>query len=367
MAANTSHFPADGSALRLVDALPTGILVLGSEGMISYANIRAHELLGATLVGVPVEHVFAPIDHLWCSLDGGRQEMALTAPHTRRTMEVGFQLSVLEQGLMGPERFLLVFQDITETNRLRAERDRLLQIAAVGNVLPSILHEIKNPLASIRSSVELLVEETPDGTMREDLHAILNEIRRITLTLEGVGRIQHDLRSTRFHPIDQACLEAFAVLTAQGRDKGLDLKADVPALPLLPFDPAGFRALVFNLLTNAIQACRPGASIHLAVRLEGEALALTVTDTGKGMSPEVLARCRELFFTTRSKGTGIGLALCTSLAESAGGSLEVESAPDTGTRITVRIPTNPKPPEGGLHVQSGRSQPNPEAASVWHS
>ena len=97
-----THFPANESALRLVDALPTGILVLGSEGMIGYANERAHDLLGATLVGVGIADVFAPIDDLWCSLEGGRQEMALVAPHTRRAMEVGFQLSVLEQGLRGP-------------------------------------------------------------------------------------------------------------------------------------------------------------------------------------------------------------------------------------------------------------------------
>lgn len=363
----TTHFPADGSALRLVDALPTGILVLGSEGMISYANGRAHDLLGATLVGVPVETVFTSIDHLWCSLEGGRQEMTLTAPHTRRSMEVGFQLSVLEQGLMGPERFLLVFQDITETNRLRAERDRLLQIAAVGEVLPSILHEIKNPLASIRSSVELLVEEATDGPLRDDLHAILNEIRRITLTLEGVGRIRHDLRAPRCHAIDQACLEAFAVLAAQARDRGVIMSAEVPSLPLLPFDPAGFRALVYNLLTNALQASRSGGEVKLAMALDGEALALHVTDTGKGMSPEVLARCQELFYTTKPKGTGIGLALCTTLAESAGGRLEIESAPEAGTRITVRIPTHSTPTHGGAHVPSGRSQPNPEAASVWHA
>lgn len=362
-----AHFPADASAIRLVDALPTAILVLSAEGLIAYGNNRAHELLGEVLVGVPVEDALAPLDKLMGSLKAGRQELAVSAPRSRKAMEVGYKLTVLEQGPRGPERFLLTFQDITEINRLRAERDRLLQIAAVGEVLPAILHEIKNPLASIRSSVELLVEETEDGPLRADLHAVLNEIRRIALTLDGVGRIRHDLRAAKFHPIDQACLEAYTLLEAQGREKGIAMDAEIPSLPLLPFDPAGFRALVFNLLTNAIQACRPGDRISLRVRLHGEALDLSVSDTGPGMSPEVLARCKEIFFTTKPKGTGIGLALCASLAESAGGGLEVDSSPGSGTRILVHVPTTLTAPIGGFNVKSGRPQPDPETAAIWHA
>jgi two-component system sensor histidine kinase AtoS len=341
------------------------VLVLGTEGIIAYGNQRAHELFGAALVGAGIEAVFAPMDRLESSMEEGRKGMEIVDRRTGEPRQIGYRLSVLEHGPAGPERFVLVCQDITEARRLRLERDSLLQIAAVNDVLPSILHEIKNPLASIRSTVELLVEEAKDGPLREELHAVLTEIRRITLTLDGVGRFRHDLRSSKPHPIDQACLEALSVLQPPAREKGFRVVAEVPTLPLLAFDPGGIRAIVYNLFTNAMQACKPGNTITLKLQLQAGWLALEVADTGSGMSPEVLSRCQEIFFTTRAKGTGIGLALCASLAKSAGGTLEVNSIPGAGTQVVLRVPVEPVL-SGGIHVESGRPESDPAATPDWN-
>lgn len=341
MSSLPNAFRFDGKDLRLVDAIPMALIVMSSEGLIGFANLRAHEILGEVLVGVPIESVFLPLDLLKKSIDAPRQESALTAPRSHLPIEVGYTLSILGQCAAGSTCYLLIFRDITASNRLRAERDRLLQMGAMQDVLPVLLHEIKNPLASIQMAVELLVEESPEGPLQSALYAIFHEIRRITLTLDGFGGMNLELGSSRAQPIDQACLDVFSVLSVTGMNRGIKMVSDVSTLPLLYLDSTGFRALVFNLLNNAIQACGRGASIEVGLHLEGDRLRLVITDSGMGMTPDVLARCTETFFTTKSKGTGLGLALCASLVEKAGGTLDIHSNPGTGTQITVSIPINP--------------------------
>ncbi len=347
--------PLDSYAVRLLDSLPQGVVVLGPDGVIAYANEFAHGILGAVLVGANIEDVLLPLEVLLAALGKERHEINTFMPSARKQRDIEYRIRTFTEELEDrnePLRYLLVFSDVTEGKILREERDRLLQLAAVGNVLPAILHEIKNPLASIRSTVELLVEENSNLPFSRELYAVLNEIRRITITMDGVGRLQQDLRSSRFHPVDQACIDALEVLHSQAGERGITLSHHVPALPLLPLDPSGFRALVYNLLTNAIQACRRGDSITMSVGMEGSVLSLGIEDTGRGMTPEVLARCQELFFTTKSNGTGIGLALCKTLVESTGGTLHVDSTPGEGTRIDIRVPLNlnPTPTPGGTHV-----------------
>lgn len=108
----------------------------------------------------------------------------------------------------------------------------------------------------------------------------------------------------------------------------------------MPLDAAVVRAIVFNLVTNAIHACRAGDAIALHARLvaNGLALALTVSDTGTGMTHDVYTRCTELFFTTKPNGSGIGLALVRQAVTEAGGELTIESVPGFGTSITALIP-----------------------------
>ncbi len=229
--------------------------------------------------------------------------------------------------------------------RMGEAGDRLLQVAAVGDAMPTVLHEIKNPLAAINAALEVLIEEQAGSPIATELHAVLQEVRRLSLTVDGVGRLGHSLLSTQLAAIDQCCREAFTVLTRMGHDKGLSMRCDVPTLPLLAIDTGGCRALVFNLVMNAIRACSPGQSIALRLEHEPGMLRLVVTDTGAGMAPDVLARCRELFFTTRAGGSGIGLALCQSLAESAKGKLEICSLAGAGTTVTVTVPLNRSPPK----------------------
>ncbi len=243
---------------------------------------------------------------------------------------------------------ICLFQDITQVQQLRDERDRLLQLGTLHTILPAVLHELRNPLAAIESMVEVLVEDAT-GQLRGDLYAILTEVRQMGLNLQGVGSVSRELRSMTHAAIDRAVLEVARVMTAKAQEKGIGVITEVQPLPLLPFDPGVVRAIVFNLVDNAIKACgaktpRPGSLVVVSLRIDGGQLELQVRDDGCGMSPEVLRRCRELFFSTKPRGSGIGLALCDRTLERAGGSMEIQSAVGEGTRVAIRIPMKTRSP-----------------------
>lgn len=339
--------------MRLLDSLPTAVLVVARGGCIALANDRAAELLErdrASLEGAPIDSVLVPLSCLASAHRGERASARITLS-SGREVDIGFKVTALgaeePQGEDDPLRGALVcsFQDITPVLRLREERDRLLKLATVGEVLPSILHELRNPLSAVATTLELLIEEHESGPVREDLHGVLRELRRALLGLDGIGVLGRDVRSRSLGAVDHAVRESTAVLTARAARGGVTLDTDMGSMPLLHVDTAVVRAVVFNLVMNAIHACREGDRIRVSGRIEGDDLVIAVADTGPGMTPEVRAQCTEMFFTTKRSGSGLGLPLCAQLAESAGGALEVESESGRGTRVTWRVPVPPAPAE----------------------
>lgn len=316
--------------VALYDALPTAVLVVSARNLVAWSNVRARALLGRDAVSEHLDDVFVgPHDD---TTDRQRCKIIGTDGSTRT---IGLMTNALPEG-----GSVVVFQDITEQVRLQDERDRLLQLAAVAEVLPSILHEVKNPLAAVTTAVEVLLDDDDQASrevIRTDLHRVLGELRRMRLVLEGVGLVGKDIYSSD-SAIDFAMSEVVAVLRPRAARSGIELFADVQTMPLLPLNLGALRAVAFNLINNAIQACTRGNTITLVARLVDNVLRVAVLDDGPGMSADVAARCTELFFTTKPKGSGIGLALVARLARTAGGNITIDSGPGRGTRVEVHIP-----------------------------
>lgn len=344
----------DPPARGLFDQVPTALLLVDGTERVFLANRRAARILGrdaAALEGQRLDEVLGPLDLPRAGESESSPYGREASPPGRPELVIGYSASPLSGD--GHDGWAIVFQDITPLERLRQERDRLLQLAAVGETLPAVLHEIKNPLAAVTTAVEVLLEELEEGHARRELRAVLGEVRRMKLALEGVGLFRNDLRAPRLAVVDNALREAWLVVEPQLRAKGVQGELRVAALPPMPLDATVMRAFLFNLVTNALHACESGDRITVsAARLEdGGVLELAVEDTGCGMTPEVLARCRELFFTTKSNGSGIGLALCHGVVTRAGGSLEIDSEPGRGTRVALRIPVGGAPGPGARAAQ----------------
>lgn len=334
------------SADDVLRTMPAGLMVVDRAGDVVRINPAGQRILGvdALAVGHPVARLLAPLD----TLIGGR------LPHRRHRLS--FLRPDGSRGQLcftaGPadgDHWVVVFQDVTQWDDEQWVRDDLLKIETVDEVLPSLLHELRNPLAAITSAVELLIEETPPGELRTELEAILVEGRRMDLSFQGMGAVGRSLRSTRPQPVASAVREVVRVMRASAARAGVILRLDCPPMPRLYLNAAVVRAVLYNLINNAITACREGDEIRVSARVsdDGAVAQIVVHDTGIGMAPEVLARCTDLFFTTRSHGSGMGLSMCRRAVEEADGSFSVLSTAGRGTRVVIEVPVGDPAAAGG--------------------
>jgi signal transduction histidine kinase len=221
---------------------------------------------------------------------------------------------------------------------------RAEQMAALGELAAGLTHEIRNPIAGVSSALQLMrSEETDPPTERAHLiDQMLIELDRVSKTLVGL------LGLARPQPPQKAATD-LAALTRDilglfrqrlhGRNIRLAFEAPDP-LPALEVDRGQLTQLVLNLLTNAEQTVRDGGSIEvrLAPFPDGGGVMLSVMDDGAGIPADQLERIWEPFYTTKEKGTGLGLAVCRQIAELHGGTITVESVPGEGARFLVLLP-----------------------------
>ncbi|PIE19745.1 MAG: hypothetical protein CSA65_01055 [Proteobacteria bacterium] len=333
----------------MIDRLPTALLVTDRHGQIRLANARASELLGEPvdhLMGAALERVLAPLDELRRQRRSGEKRHELSIDLDGRALIVGYALSEVN-GLCWDDRdeqYAITFQDITRVAELREERDRLLSISAISEAIPTLLHELKNPFAAVMSAMEVLRRDAPDEATRESVDAILAQLDRMRLVLDGFSLGHRSLRSARRARVDRELRQTFELLRNHARSSSVFTSAAIAEMPPLPLDTTVVRAIAFNLFLNSLDACGEGGAVKLSARLlqaeQGSAkrvFEMEVADTGAGMTPEVLARCREVFYTTKSKGSGIGLALCQRAVDAANGVMMIDSSPDAGTTIAIRV------------------------------
>lgn len=225
------------------------------------------------------------------------------------------------------------------------------RLAYLGSLAGGLAHEVKNPLSTMLINL---------GLLREDLEAAPGNperiLKRVGLLEREVKRldqlVQSFLRLARGfdlapRPTDLNALlrELVEFVEPEARRQGVAIRASLEeSLPSIRVDRGLLRQAVLNLLVNARQAMPRGGDLLLRTFLDGACAVIEVTDTGSGMSPEVLARCFDAYFSTKKGGTGLGLSMTRRIVEEHGGSIEVWSEVGRGTRFTVRLPVEGRRP-----------------------
>jgi signal transduction histidine kinase len=326
----------------ILEALGAGVVGLDANGVVVSANPHASQILQRgprELDGKTLAEIAPAMGRKLAEAPATTRGEATITSADGTPAALGFSTSPVEDP-DGRLRTVLLLQDISALQEIRRQRDRLLQIAVIGEIMPTLLHEIRNPLAAVTAMLEVMIEDaTPE--LATDLHAILGEVGRITLGLQGIGALVRTLHSPTHCAVDLAVREACRLIEQMAAKRGVKVLATGPDLAPVPIDRSAICGLVFNLAKNAIEACTAGGHVTVDVRIDGEDLVLSVDDDGVGMTPETLTRCRELFYTTKDAGSGIGLALCAEVVAASGGTLSVDSRAGDGTRIVARVPLHP--------------------------
>jgi two-component system, NtrC family, sensor histidine kinase HydH len=237
-----------------------------------------------------------------------------------------------------------------ERDRLQAELRRSERLIALGKLLAGVAHEVRNPLAGIRSTAQLWQRGIIDRD-DESLDGLVHEVDRLE---EIVSRL---LQFSRADAHDLTPGDLNAVLAEAGRlavvtatHKGVRVEVDLdPHLPSVAMSPPALLQVFRNLTTNAIQAMAPGGTLRLATRKQpaGHAILANVIDTGPGLEPETLKHLFEPFFTTKAEGTGLGLAIAREIALAHQGDLHATNRPSgTGAVFTLTLPAAPSQSNG---------------------
>ncbi|MFZ5479449.1 MAG: two-component system sensor histidine kinase NtrB [Myxococcota bacterium] len=327
------------------------VAITDRSGRILYANDKFCEISGYTrgeLVGKDHRivnsghHPKAFFVEMWRTIAGGnvwRGEILNRAKDGHRywvdTTIVPFV------GADGrPYQYLSIRTDITERKRAEEQLRRQEALARLGEMSAVVAHEVKNPLTGIAGALQVISGRLPEGgTERRVVGDILGRIRSLQESLQDLLEFARP-RAPRRAPIHLLSLlrETADFVTADGRFA--DLAVDVAGSDVVvDADDGQLREAFLNLVLNAAQAMDGKGRIDVSVTAGADACRVCVRDEGPGIPADVLPRVFEPFFTTRARGTGLGLPIVRRTVEAHGGSIAIE-CPGTGTSVTVELPLN---------------------------
>ncbi len=348
---------ADIEALKalnehIITSIQSGLVSYTLDDKIIFFNPAASKITGLETADVlfrSVASVFPGVrDHESSGDDSlSRWEQAFVRPDGSRRV-LGFSLSPLLDAHRAHQGWILIFQDLSPIREMEERIRRSEQFAAIGKMAAGIAHEIRNPLASMSGSIQMLSQSSTLDPMSEKLmRIVMRETDRlnalITDFLHFARPKEPEFSRFPLRPLVQEVIEVFAYLHFQDTEAQLDVDVQVPTDLEVTADPQQLKQVVWNLFNNAAEAMENSGVVSLSAACDDRgAVEIRVQDSGCGITDEVRDRIFDPFFTTKDSGSGLGLAQVLRIVEDHGGELLVESVPDAGSTFVVRLPESQK-------------------------
>jgi signal transduction histidine kinase len=306
----------------VLQSLPVGVATAPAGGSLVAQNAAARTLLPALPPGADL----AALRPGYHTLEQGQRPL-------------GLYVARFQDDRASAER-VYVLEDQTERRALEAQLRRNDRLASVGQLAAGVAHEVRNPLAIVRATAQLLAAQAGADA------ALTPYTQVLTTEADRIERLVRDLLEyARPRPPVPAPLDLDRFLEAAAQQvrpyaaqHDIAVTVKVAEGGTFTADEAQLGQALLNLLLNAVQASARGSIVHLSGRLASDVTSITVEDSGRGMAPAELERACDPFFTTRPDGTGLGLALVAAVVQEHGGSLAFTSTVGEGTRATVTIP-----------------------------
>ncbi len=368
----------------IFDALLEGVIVLDDDDRIEFLNTEAARLLGGRGEVPQGKRLGEALDqdHPICQIvervrRSGRASIHDEVEFPRRlasSIPVDVSASILGEYPDRPNAIAIEMRDRSAARSLREEISERERQESYGHIAAGIAHEVKNPLGGIRGAAELLQLSASDDRGRNTAALIVSEVDRISGLVDELMIFARgdelELANVNIHrPLD-SLLDLLALERGYGSIE-IERVYD-PSLPELEADQARLQQVFLNLAKNAMQAMEEtGGKLTLSTgmtlenRLVGQdgraqpTLEIVIEDDGPGIPEEIQHRLATPFFTTKRKGTGLGLAVARHWIRRHGGRLRIESAPGEGTRVAVDLPLRPLIPS---HSAPSTGSPGPRAS-----
>ncbi len=329
----------------ILRSLPAGLITADALGSIHYANDAAMTILRRPIHDVVGQHLTFVVPailpywhaHLKEPTERGRFEVAHARPDGSR-IRLGFSFAPLTMSPEGSSA-MVVFQDLTDIVRLKEAVERAERLATVGKFAAGLAHEVRNPLASMCASIDVLKDALqPSDSMKRLMSNVVREADRLNALITDFLAFARPrpmrAEATELGPLLKDIMDVFS------NDRMLrqvtvhwQLTPGVRAF----VDGDLIRQVVWNLVRNAAEAS-PGGNLTIICREEGRKPVVRIRDDGPGIPSEQLAKIFDPFYTTKEGGSGLGLAIAHSIIDAHGGELNVDSEMGEGTEVSLHLP-----------------------------
>jgi two-component system NtrC family sensor kinase len=349
---------------QTVDAISQAICIVDAHGTVRRANRVFAELIQTAVTAIPGRPWLGLLPPAWS--DPVARAIAEAAP-TSVEIRAGERILLLTSiPLAEPGSAVLVFEDQTDRRRLQEQLIQSEKMSAIGQLIAGVAHDLNNPLASVVGFSDFLAEagEIPPS-LQEPLQVIREEAERaatIVKNLLSFARSQEGERARQ--PVKPLLESTLGLLRNQLMAHKVEATLEVePGLPEVEVNANQIKQVFVNLINNAAQAIAsdaPSGRIWIAAKRVRDGLAVSVTDSGPGISDELAARVFEPFFTTKpeGQGTGLGLSISQGIMKEHGGRITLETRPGAGATFTVELPlAAPAPRPDVSPAPLGESRP----------
>ena len=336
---------------NVVDSIPSGLITLTQLGTAAFVNPAGCNILRAEPAAILGRHVtelgFLPPEE-WTEV---REELALDANVRRESaitiagdeQMIGFAISPLHTLEGKAAGYTLIFQDLTDMKKLESELRLKDRMAAVGELSAGIAHEIRNPLAAIAGSVQVLKQSKSLNPQEQRLMSIvLKESERLNKSIaEFLRFVRPQEKRTAEFDVAASLSETLDLLANSPElPAGFEIKREIhPPSFMLVGDGDQIRQVFWNLARNAVQAMANGGTLTVKTEVSDGAYWIVFADSGRGMTAMDQQRLFQPFRTNFPTGTGLGMAISYRIIQEHGGRIDVQSRVGVGTTITVVLPS----------------------------
>lgn len=339
---------------NVVESIPSGLITLSREGVVSFINPAGCQILRTdphAVIGHHITEIQFFARQEWESVCGTlaseqvvrrEKDDILVGDENRSLGYAVTPLNTLEGVASG---YTLIFQDLTDMKKMEAELRLKDRMAAVGELSAGIAHEIRNPLAAIAGSVQVLKKSNALSPPEQRLMTIiLKESERLNKSIADFLRfVKPQEKRTAEFDIAASLSETLDLLANSPElrsDHHIERRIS-PASFIVSGDADQIRQVFWNLARNAVQAMPHGGALRVSTEATADTYRIRFSDSGRGMAEADQRRLFQPFRTNFPSGTGLGMAISYRIVQEHGGQIDVASWPGMGTTITVSLPRKP--------------------------
>lgn len=342
---------------NIIRNISSGLMTYDMGGRITSFNLAAEQITGYSLEKVYGRDITTVFPEFKIALT---EAINLDAPDLSRwhtwfkrsdgkDYYLGFSLSALKDKNAQHIGEIAVFRDLTDLKAMERELKKADRLASIGRFAAGVAHEIRNPLASISGSIEILTKRRESNGDDQDtrlMEIVLREIDRLDILITDFLNYAKPSKPNKekfdINDLIRELIELFANYVSHG--KNINIKSDLSVQTVLFADKMQLKQVLWNLIINSIEAIDHEGEIVIKTRTEvdneRDFATISIHDNGSGISSENVEKIFDPFYTSKESGTGLGLSIANSIIESHSGSLIIESAIENGTTFTVKIPVS---------------------------